>query len=144
MSDPLEVHAALAGLRYPESVALHPDGGRVACVIDGVAHVAGLDGTLTPLPGGEHALTRWLPDGRLLLASGSHTLRVLDAGLRPLWQAEVAGEIEDLVPDADGTVLVRHADPGSERDGSHLGLRVHDPSDPFVRTLAAACAACPG
>ncbi|MEV0822598.1 alpha/beta hydrolase family protein [Nonomuraea rubra] len=131
--DPLDVHAALARLRYPESVALHPDGDRVACVIDGVAHVAALDGTLTPLPGGEHALTRWLPDGRLLLASGPHTLQVLDAELRPAWRAEVDGEIEDLVPDG-GTVLVRHADPGSERDGSHLGLRVHDPSDPFVRT----------
>ncbi|NUR88698.1 MAG: S9 family peptidase, partial [Nonomuraea sp.] len=47
-------------------------------------------------------------------------------------RARVAGEIEDLVPGDDGTVLVRFADPGSERDGSHLGLRVHDPSDPFV------------
>nr|SBO93347.1 Acylamino-acid-releasing enzyme [Nonomuraea gerenzanensis] len=134
MRDPLEVHAALAGLRYPESVALHPDGDRVACVIDGVAHVATLGGPLTPVPGGEHALTRWLPDGRLLLASGPNGLQVLDAELRPVWKAEVNGEIEDLVPDTDGTVLVRHADPGSERDGSHLGLRVPDPSDPFVRT----------
>jgi acetyl esterase/lipase len=133
MRDPIDVHGALAGLRIPESVALHPGGERVACVLDGVAHVAALDGRLTALPGEGHALTRWLPDGRLLLASGPDRIDVLDRDLRPVWSGAVDGEIEDLVPGEDGTVLVRLADPGSERDGSHLGLRVHDPSDPFVR-----------
>ncbi|WP_347599610.1 prolyl oligopeptidase family serine peptidase [Acrocarpospora sp. B8E8] len=133
MAGPLEVHDALAGLRVPESVALHPNGEHVACVIDGLAHVLGPDGGLRPVPGpGPHTLTRWLPDGRLLLAAGGDHIEVRDAGLGLAWQARVDGEIEDLIPGGDGTVLVRLADPGSERDGSHLGLRVPDPSDPFV------------
>ncbi|MFF4197420.1 prolyl oligopeptidase family serine peptidase [Nonomuraea sp. NPDC001831] len=125
--DPIDVHQALAGMRYPESVSLHPDGDRVACVIDGVAYVVGLDG-VTEAAGDCHGPVRWLPDGRLLRTPSPSELAV-DG-----WRARVDGEIEDLIPGADGTVLVRLADPGSERDGSHLGLRVHDPSDPFVLT----------
>ncbi|TMR21495.1 S9 family peptidase [Nonomuraea turkmeniaca] len=135
MTSPIDVHRALAGMRYPESVALHPEGDRVACVLDGVAHLIGLDGDRTPVPGRQHTLTRWLPGGRLLLASGGDRVEIRSGTtLEPLWQGRVRGEIEDLIPGDDGTVLVRLADPGSERDGSHLGLRVHDPSDPFVRT----------
>ncbi|WP_219503472.1 alpha/beta hydrolase family protein [Nonomuraea ceibae] len=132
---PLDVHRELAGLRYPESVALHPDGDRVACVLGTRAYVLALDGERRPVPGGEpQALTRWLPDGRLLLAAGGDRVEVRHGTtLEPLWQARVTGEIEDLIPGGDGTVLVRLADPGSERDGSHLGLRVPDPGDPFVR-----------
>lgn len=143
---PLDVHDALAGMRVPEWVSLHPDGDRVACVLPLAgagprAHVLDLaDGRAEPLaagPGEWHALTRWLPDGRLLLASGSGSdldhVEVRD-GLDVVWRTHAGGEIEDLVPDADGTVLLRLADPGSERDGSHLALRVNDASDPFVRT----------
>ncbi|MBB4913374.1 alpha/beta hydrolase family protein [Streptosporangium saharense] len=144
----LRAHAALAALRVPEAVALHPDGTRAACVLPSsgagpLAHVLDLargDAVPVPeVPGRWHALTRWLPDGRLLLASGDGDLldhvevRAGD-GLAPVWRVRVAGEIEDLVADADDTVLVRLADPGSERDGSHLGLRVADAADPFVRT----------
>ncbi|MER5419823.1 S9 family peptidase [Streptosporangium roseum] len=145
----LEAHAALTGLRVPESVALDPAGGRVACVLplaDGgpVAHVLDLARAGAPVPVPEaperwHALTRWLPDGRLLLASGEgpdldHVEVRAGDDLTPVWRVRADGEIEDLIAGADGTVLVRTADPGSERDGSHLGLRVHDGSDPFVRT----------
>ncbi|NUR92168.1 MAG: S9 family peptidase [Nonomuraea sp.] len=130
MTAPLDVHAQLAGMRVPESVSLHPDGDRVACVIDGVAYVAALDGTMEAL-GACHGPIRWLPDGRLLSAPARDQVAVGD------WRARVAGEIEDLIPGDDGTVLVRLADPGSERDGSHLGLRVHDPADPFVATPGA-------
>ncbi|RSM96513.1 S9 family peptidase [Nonomuraea sp. WAC 01424] len=130
MTNPIDVHEALAGMRYPESVSLHPDGDRVACVIDGVAHVVTLDGGVTAA-GDCHGLVRWLPDGRLLRATAPGELAV-DG-----WRARVDGEIEDLIPGEDGTVLVRLADPGSERDGSHLGLRVHDPADPFVLTPGA-------
>ncbi|MFF4413178.1 alpha/beta hydrolase family protein [Streptosporangium sp. NPDC001559] len=147
----LRAHAALATLRVPDAVALHPEGTRVACVLppseaEPVAHVLDLtraDAVPTPVPeiaGRGHALTRWLPDGRLLLASGDgealdHVEVRAGDDLVTVWRARVDGEIEDLVADADDTVLVRLADPGSERDGSHLGLRVADPaSDPFVRT----------
>ncbi|MGV9772244.1 prolyl oligopeptidase family serine peptidase [Streptosporangium sp. NPDC003464] len=145
----LEAHAALAGLRVPESVALDPAGGRVACVLplagaEPVAHVLDLAAGGVPVPVPEaprrwHALTRWLPDGRLLLAAGEgpdldHVEVRAGDDFAPTWRVGADGEIEDLVADDDGTVLVRTADPGSERDGSHLGLRVHDPSDPYVRT----------
>ncbi|MEV8634136.1 prolyl oligopeptidase family serine peptidase [Streptosporangium sp. NPDC051023] len=152
LSDPeaaLRAHAALATLRVPDAVALHPAGGRVACVLPlpgagPVAHVLDLAEGSTPVPVPEaperwHAFTRWLPDGRLLLASGEgqdldHVEVRSGDDLAPVWRVRVDGEIEDLVAGDDGTVLVRLADPGSERDGSHLGLRVADPSDPFVRT----------
>lgn len=145
----LEAHAALTGLRVPESVTLDPAGGRVACVLPladagPVAHVLDLARAGAPVPVPEaperwHALTRWLPDGRLLLASGEgpdldHVEVRAGDDLTPVWRVRADGEIEDLVAGDDGTVLVRTADPGSERDGSHLGLRVHDGSDPFVRT----------
>ncbi|MEV4396102.1 S9 family peptidase [Nonomuraea sp. NPDC049607] len=126
-TDPLDVHQALAGVRYPESVSLHPDGDRVACVIDGVAHVVTLDGVLEAV-GDCQGPVRWLPDGRLLRTPSPSELAVEG------WRARVDGEIEDLIPGEDGTVLVRLADPGSDRDGSHLGLRVPDESDPFVLT----------
>ncbi|MGW4421977.1 alpha/beta hydrolase family protein [Streptosporangium sp. NPDC004631] len=156
----LEAHTALAALRVPDAVALHPSGDRVACVLPPpvpdvpgvpgvsgsgpVAHVLDLAGGGVPVPvpetpGRWHALTRWLPDGRLLLASGAGAdldhveVRSGDDPV-PTWRVRADGEIEDLVAGDDGTVLVRSADPGSERDGSHLGLRVHDRSDPFVRT----------
>lgn len=132
MTAPIDVHAELAGTRVPESVSLHPDGDRVACVIDGVAYAAGLDGTLEAM-GACHGPIRWLPDGRLLLAPAPGEVAVADGTTgEVVWRARVDGEVEDLVPGDDGTVLVRLADPGSERDGSHLGLRVHDPADPFV------------
>ncbi|WP_406319109.1 prolyl oligopeptidase family serine peptidase [Streptosporangium sp. NBC_01639] len=145
----LEAHDALTGLRVPESVALDPAGGRVACVLPlagagPVAHVLDLARAGAPVPVPEaperwHALTRWLPDGRLLLASGEgpdlgHVEVRAGDDLTPVWRVRADGEIEDLVAGDDGTVLVRTADPGSERDGSHLGLRVHDGSDPLVRT----------
>nr|WP_152992398.1 prolyl oligopeptidase family serine peptidase [Nonomuraea pusilla] len=134
MTGPLKVHEELAGLVLPESVALHPDGDRVACVLDGAAYVAGFGGERMAVPGAAPcALVRWLPDGRLLLAGGDR-VEVRGPGLEPGWRATVEGEIEDAIPGDDGTVLVRVADPGSERDGSHLGLRVADPGDPFVRT----------
>ncbi|MEU0482291.1 alpha/beta fold hydrolase [Streptosporangium sp. NPDC006013] len=157
MTAALEAYAALAGLRVPEAVVLDPEGARVACVLprpDGrpVAHVLDLSGAEggsrgpvpVPVPvagtGTEwHALTRWLPDGRLLLAAGDgpdldHVEVRSPGDPVPAWRVRVGGEIEDLVPGGDGTVLVRFADPGSERDGSHLGLRVRDETDPFVRT----------
>ncbi|WP_326828911.1 prolyl oligopeptidase family serine peptidase [Streptosporangium sp. NBC_01810] len=163
MTAALEAYAALAGLRVPEAVVLDAEGARVACVLprpDGrpVAHVLDLSGAgagagaesgsrgpvPVPVPvagtGTEwHALTRWLPDGRLLLAAGDgpdldHVEVRSPGDPVPAWRVRVGGEIEDLVPGGDGTVLVRFADPGSERDGSHLGLRVRDETDPFVRT----------
>jgi dipeptidyl aminopeptidase/acylaminoacyl peptidase len=136
MTSAIDVHDELAALTVPESVALHPDGDRVACVLDGVAYLFGTDGERVPL-GDCHGPVRWLPDGRLLLAPAPDQVEVRDPLPGPGWTARVDGEIEDLIPGDDGTVLVRYADPGSERDGSHLGLRVHDPGDPFVSTPGA-------
>ncbi|MEV0588881.1 S9 family peptidase [Nonomuraea sp. NPDC050310] len=140
MAAPLDVHRALRGLRVPEWVALHPGGAAVACVIDGRAHVLDLPtGALRPLAAAEgewHALTRWITGNRLLLATARGPLldhvEVRLAVGEPPWRLDTGAEIEDLIPAGD-RVLLRLADPGSERDGSHLGLRVHDPADPVVR-----------
>jgi dipeptidyl aminopeptidase/acylaminoacyl peptidase len=146
-----ELHDALIGLAYPTSVCLSPDGRRLAYVgVPGDRALRLLDtgtGAQVGAAGGTQAevsSTCWSTDGALLWTvdrdeSDEPTrLSVLDAVGRPIASTTVPGAIEDVVATAADAVLLRVADPGSDRDGMNLGLRVDGaPTDPAVRTSAA-------
>ncbi|MEH1017479.1 S9 family peptidase [Micromonospora sp. CPCC 206060] len=156
MSEALRAHNALARMRMLGDIALAPDGSAVAFTAadhDGAGSpvVNLLDlamGTAEPrslLPTGvdtgtAHGLPRWLPDSRHLLLAAAGPGGELDRVMLTdtmygeiTWSIEVSGAVEDAQIDA-GEILCRVADPGSERDGMHLGLRTADHGDPFVRS----------
>jgi dipeptidyl aminopeptidase/acylaminoacyl peptidase len=144
-------------LKVPTNLRLSPDGNTLAFVLpiaatavsdgDGggslvhLLQATGSDvGLSRPLsdPRLNASLPRWSGDGRLVVVAGAfgggehNTLLALDRETGDvLWTQPVEGAIEDLVV-LGNIVVARVADPGSERDGMHLGLRVHDDTDPWV------------
>ena len=135
-ADPRAAHEALIATRLPMDVTA--DGGALAFTVPGdggqeVHVLAG--GAPRPLPGTDHTLPRWIPGtGRLVAATaGLDRIEELDAGTgEALWSVPVEGAVEDLTVLPDGRILARVADPGSDRDGMHLGLRVPAAEDPFA------------
>ncbi|GAA3210467.1 alpha/beta hydrolase family protein [Actinocorallia longicatena] len=137
-ADPRAAHTLLSSARIPWDVVA--DGGRIAFALpsgDGsVIHV--LDtagGAARPVPGSGHVLPRWIPGtGRLLAVAGTlGRIEELDPATGEiLWSLPVGGAVEDLIVAAGGEILARVADPGSDRDGMHLGLRVADTAEPRV------------
>ncbi|MEO3785763.1 prolyl oligopeptidase family serine peptidase [Actinocorallia sp. B10E7] len=154
--DARAAHEALAAVRLPMDVTA--DGGTIAfTVLSGegqVVHVLGADERPRPLPETNHTLLRWIPGtGRLVAAAGGlDRIEELDPRTgEVLWSLPVDGAVEDLTATADGRILARVADPGSDRDGMHLGLRVPAAEDPFtdvpgarLRRLVLARAGTPG
>lgn len=148
MTSPLELHESLLGTTYPSSLTLSADGHRLAYVAG--ATVGGTDLVVTGTAAGSEPRTidvdgvpvivRWADNGnRLWLVDAPLdgeacrvSLHDLDRGI-VLSTATVEGAIEDLVViDAD-QVMLRIADPGSDRDGMNLGVRVSGTtSDPRV------------
>jgi dipeptidyl aminopeptidase/acylaminoacyl peptidase len=133
----LPLHDDLIELVYPASLSLSADGRRLAHA--GVRDARAVHVIDPTAPGSaplvwrqdaEVALARWSPDGTTLwivtLAEhGEPTgLALLAGDGSTVATAIAAGAIEDVVPLADGSALLRVADVGSDRDGMHLGLRV--------------------
>lgn len=102
-----------------------------------------------PAPDGEPVLVRWSPEATRLWVVHTRggepahlVLCAIDvdcatdvhsaADSQVLAETVVDGAIEDVLVLDDRHALLRAADPGSERDGMHLGLRVTAPSDPRV------------
>lgn len=147
-----DLHDALIDLAYPASLCLSPDGRRLAYVGIPDDHSLRLLDTGTgeevDTAGGPHpevSATCWSTDGALLWTvdrdeHGEPTrLQALDPDGRRVARTVLPGAIEDVVATGPSEVLLRVADPGSERDGMNLGLRVGGaPADPQVRTSAAA------
>lgn len=143
-------HERLLDLTHPRGLALRPDGKSLAFVADPPpAHRAQLH--LLDIDHPEAMLTtwhlerdvhlpRWSPDGTLLwLVTATpggepNRLEAYDPhdGSRVAY-ADVDGAIEDACVVDERTLLLRVADPGSDRDGMNLGVRVDsratDPSD---------------
>jgi dipeptidyl aminopeptidase/acylaminoacyl peptidase len=155
------VFESLLALRVPSDPRVSPDGRTVAFVLpgaatDGAPERSGTAGSLVHLldltgpeprehrplsPAGLNAaFPRWSGDGRLVVVAGSVSdtgpandcLVALDRDTGEcVWTQHFGGAIEDVVI-IGRTVVARVADPGSERDGMHLGLRVPDNTDPWV------------
>ncbi|ROO88976.1 dipeptidyl aminopeptidase/acylaminoacyl peptidase [Actinocorallia herbida] len=138
-ADPRAAHAALTAARVPSDVTA--DGSLIAFTVpsDGgmVLHVLDADGTggARPLPGTDHVMPRWIPGtGRLVaVTSDLGWIEEIDAATGAIaWSQAVDGAVEEVIAAAGGALLVRVADPGSDRDGMHLGLRVPAPDGPYV------------
>jgi len=148
----LPVVELLLSVRTPQDVRISPDGSHVAFAMAGQAdagpvHVYVVDlskagsapRAVTTATEVSHSLPRWSPDGHtLFVACGAgwepSVLAAIDVETGRLrWDVTVDGCIEDIVV-AGEHVVARVADPGSERDGMHLGLRVCDTADPRVTT----------
>lgn len=142
------LHDALVDLVYPSSLSLSPDGCRLAYVgAPGEPGVRVLDVSAPGVPAQhwptdrEATLVRWAEDGDrawvVVTTADPATSRllVLDVEGGTVAMTEVVGSIEDVVPTGPGTALLRVADPGSDRDGMNLGLRVTAATapDPDVR-----------
>ena len=152
-----EVHQHLLGLVHPTSliVGRTPHGERLALVApagedepaavhllpvagSGPSGPADPDATQVLRLGQEPALVRWTIDGHALwcvcIEDGEPNtvcLRAADSGT-VIADGRIQGSVEDLWVLDDDAVLLRVADPGSDRDGMHLGIRVSDTSDPRV------------
>lgn len=144
-----EVHQRLLGLVHPTSLTVGTD--RLAFIAptgadeQAAVHVLPLAtdatgasaGTVLRL-GPEPALLRWGVDGARLWCVGidgreANTLCLYDADNGSvIADARIGGAVEDLWVLDHGTVMLRVADPGSDRDGMHLGRRVADETDPRV------------
>lgn len=135
---------ALLGLHPIIDVALSPDGEQVAYLVDGDIGTVRLQGRSGPVaepligPGLTATALTWSVDGSaVLVAAGSspsypdRLVRLDPAAGTASVLARVGGAIEDIVP-AGAHVVLRVADPGSHRDGMHLGLPVPAP-DPAVQ-----------
>lgn len=153
MSDPRKVHAVAESILLPDDVTAHPSRPIVAWTLFGAQgrrRLMLLDvGASAPavevdLPAElDLALLRWAGDDLILAAvrddDGELTDLaglVVDLGAAPAsasvaWRHRLAGAIEDIRPGRDAH-LVLIAEPGSERDGSHLGTRVGPLGDPLV------------
>ncbi|GAA2720846.1 hypothetical protein GCM10010439_09670 [Actinocorallia aurantiaca] len=134
-ADARAAHEALAAVRLPMDVTA--DGGKLAFTVSSgegqVVHVLDAAGRPRSLPGTDHALLRWIPGtGRLIAAAESRVEELDPETGEILWSEPFDGSVEDFSVTSDGRVLARVADPGSDRDGMHLGLRVPASEDPFV------------
>lgn len=138
-ADPRAAHAALTAARLPSDVTA--DGALIAFTVptEGrmALHVMDAAGTgaARPLPGTDHVLPRWIPGTGRLVAVTADLARIEEIDPRTgaiAWSRPVDGAVEDVVPAPDGRLLVRAADPGSDRDGMHLGVRVPEAADPRV------------
>ncbi|MDX6739428.1 S9 family peptidase [Actinocorallia sp. A-T 12471] len=136
-ADPRAAHAALTAARVPSDVTA--DGGLIAFTVPSgermALHVMPVDGEARQLPGTDHVMPRWIPGtGRLVAVTADlGWIEEIDAATGAIaWSQPVDGAVEDVVAAAGGALLVRVADPGSDRDGMHLGLRVPSPEGPFV------------
>lgn len=154
MIDPLDAHARAEEIGLPGDVATTPEHSVVAWTLagpDGMRRLMLLDlssstsQTAGPeLPGDlDVAMLRWA-GGDLLLAAvrgdgDEHTDLVgIDVDLTPkpptasiAWRHRLPGAVEDVRPGTEAH-LVLIAEPGAERDGSHLGTRVGPVGDPIV------------
>ena len=149
-----EAHQHLLGLVHPTSLSVGrtPHGEPLAFVAPAgedepaAVHLLPLDGSGSTDPaaaqvlrlGREPALVRWTVDGHGLwgvcIEDGEPStvcLRAADSGAVSA-DGHIEGSVEDLWVLDDDAVLLRVADPGSDRDGMHLGIRVTDSSDPRV------------
>ena len=150
MERALSVLELLLSVCTPQDVRISPDGDLAAFCMAGPAdvgpsqiYVVDLSNVheapraVTAVTAGSHVLPRWSADGRTLFSacgesSEPSVLAAIDLETgRPRWDVPVAGCIEDIAV-AGQHVVVRVADPGSERDGMHLGLRVSDTTEPRV------------
>lgn len=155
MIDPAEVHARAERIGLPGDVTTTTEHSVVAWTLAGpdglrrlqLHDLAGsatsqLDGSELP-DDLDIALLRWAGADLLLGAAlgpdGEHTDVVgvaVDLTVRPpraslAWRHRLPGAIEDISPGTEAH-LVLVAEPGSERDGSHLGTRVGPVGDPIV------------
>jgi len=157
VTEPLELFDALERIRVPLDVAVTPDASVAAFCAPArpdpasamAVHLVdvgtGEHRTLEPPTGYRYALSRFDPaTGELVVASGvaDGELEAVVALDRETGAARsevaVAGAVEDLVPLGNGRWVARIADPGSERDGMHLGTRVESITRPLVLTAAGA------
>jgi dipeptidyl aminopeptidase/acylaminoacyl peptidase len=144
---PLQLFDTLEQLRVPTHLSVDA-GGHVAAMcapaegpgasIHLVDVASGATTVFEPAPGYTYDQTRIGAGGGLVAACG-----LVDAELEVvvsidtrtgahLREVAVDGAIEDLVELRDGIWVVRVADPGSERDGMHLGTRVGGVGDVLV------------
>lgn len=154
MIDPLDVHLRAENIGLPGDVTTTAEHSVVAWTLagaDGVRQLLlqDLSATTTETAGPELpdnldvAMLRWAGSDLLLAAvvggAGEHTDLVgidVDLTLKPptasiAWRHRLPGAIEDIRPGREAH-LVLVAEPGSERDGSHLGTRVGPIGDPVV------------
>lgn len=141
------VHRRLVDLVYPSSLQVSPAGTALVVV---APTDPGSSPTVQIVPlgeggpsrswdlGREVTLVRWTADGAglwVVSMAGDEpgALGRYDAASGALGaETTLPGAIEDLQVIDQDTVLVRLADPGSDRDGMHLGLRVSHESEPRV------------
>jgi dipeptidyl aminopeptidase/acylaminoacyl peptidase len=141
------LHDALLTLSYPTSLALSPDGSRLAYIPtygDPRVRLLAVGPTAAQGPAvewrTEHrpALVCWSTTGThaWLVAQAPDAqdrLELRDATGALVAAAAVAGAVEDVVATGPASALVRVAAPGADRDGMNLGLRVAgEPDDPAV------------
>ncbi|MEZ5294811.1 MAG: hypothetical protein R2697_00625 [Ilumatobacteraceae bacterium] len=151
MTEPLDLFDALERIRVPVDIAITPDASTAAfcaparpdpsstMAVHLVDLATGEHRTLEPPTGYRFALSRFDPaTGALVVACGVaagelESVVALDRDTGAA-QSEVAvsGAIEDLVPLGNDRWVARIADPGSERDGMHLGTRVESITRPLV------------
>lgn len=153
MTDPLAVHAVAEGILLPDDLTAHPTRPVVAWTLHGDhgrrrLMLLDLDDPAGAVDAGlpdelDVALLRWVEDDLIVAAVRDDERELTDvAGIRVdltalpptasvVWRHRLAGAVEDILPGGDAH-LVLIAEPGAERDGSHLGTRVGPIGDPLV------------